>query len=269
MTYSLFKGLFRGVTFRVEDLYLLESFQVGYLPGYLPEKEFAAVLWGYPPIRTFLEKKNPSVTGYIEHIVSENGPAPDRQALAACADTVLWTIADLLVYSKCPEAYDRQEFNRWDFREVTSIVPLDGKVVIDTGAGTGRVTLEAALTARQVFAVEPVTRLRQFIRDRAGERGLNNVFVLEGFQHMIPLPDGFADVLITSHALGWNLEDELREFERVTRKGGYIIHCPGTAEMVSSDDYKHQRLISPDWGYEQSRYREADGWKRKYWKRNR
>jgi ubiquinone/menaquinone biosynthesis C-methylase UbiE len=268
MTYSLFKGLFKGVSLKIEDLYLLESFQIDYLPGYLPEREFAAVLWAYPPIRTFLEKKNPGIAGFINHIMSENSPAPDQKALAACCDSVIWEIADFIVYNKCPEAYDRQEFNKWDFKEVTSITSLDDKIVIDTGAGTGRVTLEAALTARQVFSVEPVSRLRQFIRDKVKEKGLRNVFVMDGFQHAIPLPDGFADVLLTSHALGWHLEDELREFERVTRKGGFIIHCPGTAEMVPTDDYKHSRLISPDWNYEFSRYLEADGWKRKYWKQN-
>jgi ubiquinone/menaquinone biosynthesis C-methylase UbiE len=266
MTYSMFKKIFKSNAFKVEDLYLLESFQISYLPDYLPEREFSAVLWAYPPIKTFLEKKYPGIISFIEHVMSENGPAKDQQQLAEFSDTVVWTIADLLVYNKCPQEYDKLEFNRWDFKEVTSITSLDGKVVIDTGAGTGRVTLEAALTAKQVFSVEPVTRLRQYIRVKAKEKGLTNVFVLEGFQHSIPLPSEFADVLLTSHALGWHLEEELQEFERVTQKGGYIIHCPGTAEESRNDEMKHQRLISEDWQYKFSRYMEADGWKRKYWK---
>jgi SAM-dependent methyltransferase len=266
MTYTLFKGLFKGVSFGVEDLYLLESFQISYLPEYLPEKEFAAVLWAYPPIKSFLEKKYPEIASFNGHVMAENGPAADQERLKEYCDIVLWSIADLLVYNKCPGAYEKLEFNRWDFTEVTSITPLDGKVVIDTGAGTGRVTLEAALTAKYVYSVEPVTRLRQYIREKAEERGLENVFVLDGFQHSIPLPDGFADVLITSHALGWRLEEELAEFERVTRKGGFILHCPGTAEESRNDELIHNRLTSPDWRYDFSRYREADGWKRKYWK---
>jgi ubiquinone/menaquinone biosynthesis C-methylase UbiE len=266
MTYTLFKKIFKGNSFRIEDLYLLESFQISYLPGYLPEREFAAVLWAYPPIKTFLEKKCPDIVSFIERIMAENAPAKDQQQLAEFSDRVVWTIADLLVYNKCPEEYDKQEFNNWDFTEVTSITPLNGKVVIDSGAGTGRVTLEAALTAKHVYSIEPVTRLRQFIREKAKEKGLTNVFVLEGFQHTIPLPDRFADVLLTSHALGWQLEGELQEFERVIREGGFIIHCPGTAEESLNDEHKHQRLVSEDWQYEYSRYQEADGWKRKYWK---
>ena len=167
-----------------------------------------------------------------------------------------------------PWVYDRLPFHGWDFAEITSITPLDRKVVADVGAGTGRVALEAVTMADTVVAVEPVGRLRQFIRDKATRSGLTNVHVVEGFCHSIPLPDAHADVVITSHALGWRLEDELREFERVARPGGYIIHCPGTAENPhdKTEVEQHDRLVSPEWGYEFARYRPSDGWKRKYCK---
>lgn len=258
--------LFKGVSLEVEDLYLLEAFQIGYFPGHVPEREFAAVLWAHPSIKSFLLKKCPSIASFVECVMAQHGPAIDQQELAACGEKLVWTIDDLLVYNKCPEAYDALEFHNWDFREVTTITPLDQEIVIDGGAGTGRVALEAARIARQVFAVEPVTRLRQFIRDKASRASLANLFVMDGFLHAIPLPDGFADVLITSHALGWQLENELKEFERAVKKGGFIIHCPGTAEKPAEES-QHGRLVSSDWGYEFSRYRESDGWKRKYWKR--
>ena len=258
--------MFKGVYLEAEDLFLLESFQIGYLPGVVPEREFAAVLWEHPSIKHYLVKRNPSVAGFIEGVLAQFKPAGNQQGLADCSDRLLWTIADLLIYHKCPQVYDALEFHDWDFHEVTMIAPLDGKTVIDGGAGTGRVTLEAARTARHVFAVEPVARLRQFIREKALKAGLDNVFVIDGFLDAIPLTDEFADVLITSHALGWRLEAELREFERVVKGGGHIIHCPGTAE-VASEEGQHSRLISSTHRYDFSRYRESDGWKRKYWKR--
>lgn len=260
----MFKEIFKGISLEVEDLYLLEPFQIGYLPS-RTERELAAVLLAYPAIRRFMVNKYPTINDYVKKITGEFGAAEDDRELAKCCDILLWSIADLLVYNKCPEVYDNLEYHNWDFREVTILTPLTGKVVIDGGAGTGRVTLEAAQTAGLVYAVEPAGRLRQFIRDKASDAYLDNVHVLDGFLHAIPLPDGSADVLITSHALGWQLEKELWEFERVVKKGGYIIHCPGTAE-VPDEDAQHYRLISPDWGYEFSRYQESDGWKRKYWK---
>jgi hypothetical protein len=57
---------------------------------------------------------------------------------------------------------------------------------------------------------------------------------------------------------------EMARFERVVHKAGSIIHCPGTADM-DAQAAQHDRLLY--WGYAFSRYKEADGWKRKYWKR--
>ena len=263
--YTPFKAFFKGVSLEVDDLYLLESFQINMLPG-IADPELAAVLHSHPAIKRFLVTKCPAVSKYFETILSEYPPAKNEKALKKFEDKLVWSIADWLVYGKCPEAYDKLDFHNWDFREVTIITTLDGKVVIDGGAGTGRVTLEAARTAGRVFAVEPVTRLRQFIKDKAIEADLRNIYVQDGFLHDIPLPNNTADVLITSHALGWHLERELKEFERVVKRGGYIIHCPGTAELPN-EEAQHYRLVSPDWSYDFSRYEESDGWKRKYWKR--
>ncbi len=253
----------------VEDLYLLESFQIEYLQGWVPERELASVLWAHPSIDRFLRTKSPDVIRFLDDVKERFGPASGEGDLADAEDAVVWTIADLLVYNKCPELYDRLPFHSWDFAEITSITPLHHKVVVDVGAGTGRVALEAATLADTVVAVEPVETLREFIRDKAALRGLGNLRVVEGFCHSIPLPDSSADVVITSHALGWRLADELREFERVAIPGGYVIHCPGTAENPhdKSEVEQHERLISPEWGYEFARYRPSDGWKRKYWKR--
>ena len=258
-----FRKMFDGATLEVEDLLLLEPFQIDYIPGWIPDHAFAAVVWAHPAIKRYLIKRKPDIATFFERIQAEHPPEDDPTKLKELEDLAAWTIADLLVYQKCPEIYDNLAFHAWDFGEVTSITPLDDKVVIDGGAGTGRVALEAAQTARRVFAVEPVSRLRQFIRDKAAAADLNNLFVLDGLLHTIPLPDDFADVLITSHALDWSLEEELHEFERVVKPGGHIIHCPGSADRPSE---RHNRLVSPDWGYTWSRFEEADGWKRKYWK---
>lgn len=263
------RKLFSGADLRIEDLCLLEPFQVDYLQGWVPEREFAAVLWAHPRIDRFLRDKSPRASSFLDDVKERFEPAADESDLVNAEDAVVWTIADLLVYNKRPEVYDRLPFHGWDFGEVTSIAPLHDKVVVDVGSGTGRVALEAATLADTVVAVEPVGRLREFIRHKAARSELDNVRVVDGFCHSIPLPDSSADVVITSHALGWRLEEELREFERVAVPGGYVIHCPGTAENPHdmSEVEQHERLISPEWGYEFARYRPSDGWKRKYWKR--
>lgn len=258
-------GIFDNAHLEIEDLYLLEAFQIAYLPGYVPECEFAGVLLTYPSIERFLRKRCPDVTAFLERIKEKHPSKPDARRLPDLEEKVVRGIDDLVGYNRCPEVYDAAPFHAWDFREVTSIVDLDDRVVFDVGSGTGRVALEAAQYARHVFAIEPVSRLREFIRNKAADLGLRNLFVGDGFLHSIPFPDDFADVLVTSHALGWRLQDELRELERVVKQGGYLVHCPGTAE-TPREEGQHRALTSPQWGYEFSRYQESDGWKRKYWK---
>jgi SAM-dependent methyltransferase len=266
-----FKSIFKGVRLEIDDLFLLESFQIAYLPGWVPEREFAAVLHAKPEIRRFLAARCPQIASFMDSLLAKYIGPYDAEDLIASGDIVVWTIADLLVYNKCPEVYDRLPFHQWDFSEITSIAELPGKVVIDAGSGTGRVALEAAGTAGLVYAVEPVSRLREYIRTRAIQKNIGNLYVVDGFLHSLPFPNGFADIIITSHALGWQLENELKELERVTKKGGTIIHCPGTAE-TDSDETTHKTLIGLPWDYAFSVYEEPDppsggSRLRKYWKR--
>ena len=247
------------------DFYLLDAFQIAYLPGWVPEREFAVALWANPSIEQFLTRKCPSISDFINRIKKENGPAKGENDLTVCIKKVIEACPDILIYNKCPEVYDNLEFHNWDFKEITSIVSLNGKIVLDGGSGTGRVALEAAQYARYVFAMEPVARLRQFIKNKARKAKIGNIYVIDGFLHSIPLPDNYIDVLITSHALGWQLKDELQEFERVVKNGGYIVHCPGTSCTSPKEEPTHSEILKN--GYDSDKYKEADGWKRKYWKK--
>lgn len=264
-SFSYFKKIYADAQLCIEDFLLLESFQIAYLPGWIPEKEFSAILHARPEIMRFFMTRYPPIDGFIKSIMNKYAPINDKEKLENYCDTIVWTIADLIVYNKFPDLYDKLPFHNWDFAEITRISELDGKIVIDGGAGTGRVALKAAEAAQLVYAVEPVSRLREYIRSKAQEKGLANLYVVDGFQCSIPFPDRFADVIITSHALGWKLQQELEEFERVVKVPGTIIHCPGTA--AGSDEKKHEILLKPPWRYDFSEYDEADGRKRKYWKR--
>ena len=56
------RKLFADADLHIEDLYLLESFQIEYLPGWLPERELASVLWAHPHIYRFLRTKSPATS---------------------------------------------------------------------------------------------------------------------------------------------------------------------------------------------------------------
>ncbi len=116
------------------------------------------------------------------------------------------------------------------------------QIVVDVGSGTGRVGLEAALTAdtrclpqSRSLNSDGSSEKKRPIGDSATSTSSTASATLS------PRPNTFADVVITSRASGWHLEEELMEFERVAAPGGYIVHCPGTAE--TADESEQHRCV--------------------------
>ena len=93
---------------------------------------------------------------------------------------------------------------------------------------------------------------------------MKNLFVMDGTLDSIPLPDDSLDVLITSNAIGWNLNGELNEIERVVKPGGYTIH------LLHSEPHQenpfHEVLTSAPWSYEDIQKRSESSLKIIYYK---
>ncbi|MFW9842200.1 MAG: class I SAM-dependent methyltransferase [Candidatus Thorarchaeota archaeon] len=171
------------------------------------------------------------------------------------------SLNDFIVYIVDPAASDKLPFLKWDSEELLSLTDFFEKSVIDVRTGTGRLTFAVAAMASQVFAVEPVANLRAYLRERAEEQGLSNVYPVDGIKTQIPLPDRFADITMGGHVFGDQPEEEYRELVRVTKRGGMVILCPGNND---EDNSVHNFLV-PN-GFEWSRFEEPkDGMKRKYW----
>jgi hypothetical protein len=255
--------MFPGLNPEVDDLFLLDAHQVAGLPDRAPAQELAAVLHADPRLHRFLIARHPPIEGFLERLLTEHPPVGEED-LAAFEQALVWELADWIVYQRAPRRYDTGVKVDWDLAAVTEVVALDGKVVIDAGAGTGRVALEAAPTARHVFAVEPVATLRQYLREKATTLGIDNLYVLDGFLHAIPLPTGSADVLLTFQAIGWNLPEELEEIERVVKPSGFAVHLFGTPHATQPDNPLHQPLVAH--GYQPDSYQNGHVSLRTYWK---
>ena len=246
-------------------LLLLEAVQLSWLPGWLPEPELRIALRANPAVEWYFRHKCPTLNEWLDGLMAagQDSVPPGPDEIRQAEVKIMAAMNDLIVYAVDPTIYDAQPFLNWDSTELTSLVDFSGKTVIDVGAGTGRLTFVAAEYARTVFAVEPVTNLRRYIRQKARDGGLANVFPVDGLITTIPFPDGFADVTIGGHVFGDDPEAELRELARVTNPGGMVILCPGNND---TDNDAHRFLVSQ--GFAWSRFEEPrDGTKRKYWKK--
>jgi len=266
MSYSqLLKKRFPEIALQWEDLFLLESFQIGYLPDRVPEKEFSILLHAYPEVHSFLVSKHPPITSFLEKILQENRADEDSDQVEQQCQEALWEIGDLIIYNKYPEQFDEHAPIKWEIDEIKIITPLEGKVVADVGAGTGRIAFLVAPWVHTIYAVEPLSRFRAYMKAKATETGVPNMFIMDGMLNSIPLPDNSLDILITSNALGWNLDEELTEIERVVRPNGHAIH------LLQSDVQKevsfHEILISSPWEYTCLEDEKKNGMKFRYFKK--
>jgi 2-polyprenyl-3-methyl-5-hydroxy-6-metoxy-1,4-benzoquinol methylase len=246
-------------------LLLLEREQLAWLPGWLPEAELAVALAANPAVAWYLQHRNPDLKPWVEELLAR--PEASRahvisEEVRSAELAVLGSMNDLVTYAVAPEVYDSLPFLGWDTAELTGLIDFTDRVVADIGAGTGRLTFAAAEAgARTVFAVEPVENLRRFLRRKARDLELRNVYPQDGLITCVPFPDHFFDAVIGGHVFGDHLEAEYSELIRVTRPGGMLILCPGNND---EDDDRHRFLTER--GFEWSRFDEpGDGMKRKYW----
>lgn len=231
-------------------LLLLERVQLSWFSGWLPEPELAIALQANPVVEWFMRHKCPEVNAWLDKVMLLAPSEPVQAGQVRAAEIkVLDTIQDLIVYAVDPPIYDAQPFNQWDSAELTALVDFTGKTVIDVGAGTGRLTLLAAEKAATVFAVEPVANLRRYLKERAKGRGYPNVYPVDGIITNIPFPNGFADVTMSGHVFGDDMEEEYRELMRVTKPGGMIILMGGGGlegrEFLQSKGFQAARYMEP------------------------
>ncbi|MGH3009749.1 MAG: class I SAM-dependent methyltransferase [Gaiellaceae bacterium] len=135
-----------------------------------------------------------------------------------------------------------REVARW-------LVPDDARLVVELGAGTGKLTRAVAALGVRVVAVEPDPRMLAVLR--AG--GVEGV---EGSAEEIPVGDGEAHAVVAGSAMHWfDLQRALPEFHRVLRPGGRLAfgwnhrdwRNPTIAQM-SESIYKPQgRSGGPRW----------------------
>ncbi len=246
------------------SLLLLERVQLSWFRGWVPEEELAIALRGNPAVEWYMRHKCPEIVPWLDQVTStyRKTLAPSKKRIRQAEIKIMKTINDLMVYAIDPSLYDARPFMGWDSNELRMVTDFSGKTVIDVGSGTGRLAFIAAEKAAVVFAVEPVGNLRLYIQQKAQKENLRNIFAVDGLINSLPFPDRFADITMSGHVYGDTPEASYFEMKRVTRLGGMIILCPGSAPHETQ---AHEYLISK--GFAWSEYEEpTEGPKRKYWK---
>jgi SAM-dependent methyltransferase len=138
-------------------------------------------------------------------------------------DRLFWE----LTYWKTPDEYERLTAGEQVHLGALDIARVDDMVVLDAGAGTGRVTLPLARRAQKVYAMDPAPPLLHLLDRKLASAGLHTVELLRGVFRRVPLPDDSVDAVVSCSAFGPQEarggQCGLDELQRVTRPGGRIV----------------------------------------------
>jgi SAM-dependent methyltransferase len=158
-----------------------------------------------------------------------------------------------LTFGAHADAYERAR-PAWPEEAARWLVPEDAQLVVELGAGTGKLTRAIAALGVRVVAVEPDPRMLAVLQ-RLGLDGI------EGSAEAVPLGAGEADVVLAGSALHWfDLDAALPEFHRVLRPGGRI------AFGWNHRDERHPTIAAMSEVIYASRpSRQTSGWRRRDW----
>jgi SAM-dependent methyltransferase len=118
-----------------------------------------------------------------------------------------------------------------------------GEHVVDIGSGAGFDSLIAARLVGptgHVVGVDMTTEMLKKARDAAAEAGLDNVEFREGYGEALPVPDGWADVVISNGVLNLMPDKSaaLREMSRVLKPTGRLQIADILVQKAVSDNAK-------------------------------
>lgn len=224
--------------YTTDTLLYFDRWVLRYLLANQPEeKDHAAyqalvgrALWRYPYVADFCRHKAPECASFLDTALTMVPHDLDDKSARRAEVDFLQYHETFVVYA-WPEVMERVNYIAdWDRKWLDELINLTGMVVLDVGAGTGRLAFPAARDSLRVYASEPCERLREHMRDKIAKMGITNIKVLDGTATCLPFEDATFDAVLSGHVVGDDYEAELHEMRRVTKPGGWLVICNGDDE---------------------------------------
>lgn len=193
--------------------------------------DMAKALSRYPYVITFGKRKAPECTEFLNKVMRVNVSGISEEEAHNAETAILSALETFVVYAY-PEVMDQVNYIRnWNQQQLYHLVDFSEKIVLDVGAGTGRLAFAAARRAKRVYASEPCDVLREYMRDKIKNNNIRNMKVLDGEAMNLPYEDNTFDIVMSGHVVGDSYDEEIAEMTRVTKNGGFIVCCNGDDEF--------------------------------------
>lgn len=215
---------------------LLERFQIRLMLdscGWRNEKaewkrSMGIALNANPAVRWYLERRCPECAAVIAELTAAASAVTSKEQIRQAEIYAMSSVEDFVVYTTPEVMAEKCDFIRgWNKERLFELADLSGKIVLDVGAGTGRLAFAAAEKAAWVYASEPVGTLREFMREKIARENIKNIRVLDGLVTELPFPDNTFDIVMSGHVIGDDYDGEIAEITRICKTGGWLLDCPG------------------------------------------
>lgn len=142
------------------------------------------------------------------------------------------------IYRSQAEQYEslvsREDCQQNIFPALQQIIPFENLMVVEFGAGTGRLTCQLAPVVKFIHAFDISQHMLDVAATKLRQNGLQNWRTMVGDHRHISIEDGIADVVISGWSICYVVVDNpetwegelskvLGEMRRVVRPGGMII----------------------------------------------
>lgn len=193
--------------------------------------DMAKAMHNYPYVLDYCEQTAPECRRFINRLRQIPTDQYSEAELRSAETSILQALEVFVVYAY-PEVMDNLNYIRnWSADRLYELVELDDKVVLDVGSGTGRLAFAAAKKAKRVYASEPCSRLREYIKEKIIRDGIQNMKVVDGEVLSLPYEDNTFDVVLAGHVVGDFFDAEIAELRRILKDGGWIVCCNGDDEF--------------------------------------
>ncbi len=131
---------------------------------------------------------------------------------------------------------EREDHSGNLFSALHELAPPDGAVVVEMGAGTGRLTRWLARSARRVLAVDASGHMLGEAVRGLGAAGLAGWNPVIADNRCLPVPDGIADLCIEGWSFGHLVGDDgdLSDAARAVDEMLRVLRPGGTAVVVET-----------------------------------
>lgn len=129
-----------------------------------------------------------------------------------------------------------------ELNTVLRLVDFRDKIVLDVGAGTGRLTFPISKIANKVCAIEPEEEMIQHLKERMDKlKSKNKIEAEKASVENIPYSNNYFDVVICAWVVGHfkNIKKGFSEIKRVLKNDGILL----IIEHNGNDEWEKLSII--------------------------